>query len=204
MRAVLASPEALQDVMKFGAVEGGHQNLARLDAFMAMTHGVTDHDVVIARIIDAPRALVFRAFTDETQLARWFGPHGFTNECSIDLGVGGALCIVMIAPDGGRYPIGSVYQEIVDPECVVYSCTLFDHPLEWQQMVRDAMQANGGGAPNLHSVVTITFSEHRGQTLLSIKTTFDTASEKSAFESMGMNGGWNQSLGKLEPLLRTL
>lgn len=201
MHTIFASPDVLQAVMKFGAVEGGKQNLARCDAYMATIHDVTDSDIVIARVIDAPNSLVFRAFTDASELNQWFGPHGFTNECSVDLRVGGKLRIVMIAPDGGRYPIDGVYREIAEPERVVYSCTLFDHPPEWQQMVRDAMVANGGGTPTLHSVVTLTFSEQQGQTLLSIKTTFDTATERNAFASMGMNGGWNQSLGKLEALL---
>ena len=58
-------------------------------------------EVVLARRIAAPRALVFRAFTDPEHLMRWWGPQGFTApECDMDLRIGGALRVVMQATDG--------------------------------------------------------------------------------------------------------
>ncbi len=203
MHTVFSSPEKLQEVMKFGAVEGANQNLARCDAYMAMTYDVTEREIALARNIDAPRTLVYRAFTDAEHLAKWFGPHGFTNECTIDPRVGGNLRLVMIAPDGVRYPIDGVYLEIVEPARIVCTWTLFGHPPAWHTMLNDAMAAIGGGKPTLHSVVTFTFAEQRGQTLLTIKSTFDSVAERNAFASMGMNDGWNQSLGKLEASLVT-
>ena len=58
-------------------------------------------DVSITRIIDAPRELVFRMWTDPAHMARWWGPHDFTNPvCELDVRVGGAIRIHMRGPNG--------------------------------------------------------------------------------------------------------
>src|SRR3981081_2563312 len=80
-----------------------------------------DREVVITRVFDAPRALVFRAWTDPQHLARWWGPQGFSNPvCETDVRIGGAWRIVMRGPDGAEYPGGGVYREIVVPERLVF------------------------------------------------------------------------------------
>src|SRR5258705_11639360 len=74
-------------------------------------------EVTITRLVGAPRELVFRAWTDPKHLAQWWGPRGFTNPvCEVDLRVGGALRIVMRAPNGTEYPMRGVFREIVAPE----------------------------------------------------------------------------------------
>ena len=79
-----------------------------------MAPDTATHDLTLTRILDAPRELVFRVWTDETHLARWWGPSGFTNPvCEIDVRVGGAWRIVMRAPDGTEYPCQGVYLEII-------------------------------------------------------------------------------------------
>src|SRR5437879_6953424 len=85
------------------------------------------HEVRITRIIDAPRARVFKMWTDPKHLAQWWGPKGFTNPvCELDLRVGGALRIVMRAPDGVDYPMGGLFREIVEPERLVFTATAED------------------------------------------------------------------------------
>ena len=72
--------------------------------------------VVVTRVFDAPRALVWRAWTEPKMLAQWFGPRGFTSSVpELDLRVGGALRIVMHGPDGNDYPMQGVFREIVPP-----------------------------------------------------------------------------------------
>ena len=62
-------------------------------------------------MFDAPRALVWQAWTDPTMLAQWFGPRGFTSSVpELDLRVGGALRIVMHGPDGNDYPMKGVFR----------------------------------------------------------------------------------------------
>ena len=68
--------------------------------------------VVITRVFDAPRALVWQAWTDPKMLGEWFGPRGFTSSVpELDLRVGGALRIVMHGPDGNDYPMKGVFRE---------------------------------------------------------------------------------------------
>jgi uncharacterized protein YndB with AHSA1/START domain len=63
-----------------------------------------DREIIITRLVDAPRSLVFEAWTDPAQLPAWFGPEGFAIETkAIDIRVGGQWRFDMIAPDGTRY-----------------------------------------------------------------------------------------------------
>src|SRR5208337_1503269 len=78
-------------------------------------------ELTLVRVYNAPRALVFKAFTDPVHLARWWGPHGFTTPvCEFDARPGGALCIHMRAPDGRIYIAQGEVREIVTPERLVF------------------------------------------------------------------------------------
>jgi uncharacterized protein YndB with AHSA1/START domain len=77
--------------------------------------------IVITRDFDAPRALVWKAITDPKQVAVWYGGPCFTNPvCEMDLRPGGAWHHVMQAPNGTRYTINSIFEEIVEPERLVW------------------------------------------------------------------------------------
>src|SRR5580704_17141265 len=81
-----------------------------------------EREVIITRIFDAPRSLVFKAWTDPKHIQRWWGPKGFTNPvCELDVRVGGAWRIVMRGPNGVDYPGSGVYREIVEPERLVFT-----------------------------------------------------------------------------------
>src|SRR6478752_6172041 len=76
-----------------------------------------DREIVISRIIDAPRELVFEAFTMVRHLSRWWGPEGFsTTTRAFEFRVGGAWDFVMHGPDGTDYQEGITWREIVPPE----------------------------------------------------------------------------------------
>src|ERR1700722_7233031 len=78
--------------------------------------------VILTRLFDAPRDLVFKAWTDPKHLAQWFGPHGFTNPvCEVDLRPGGIWRHVMRGPDGNDYPMISIFQEVLPPERLVFT-----------------------------------------------------------------------------------
>ena len=91
---------------------------------MAMTssrgehaHATADREIVISRVIGAPRELVFEAFTRVRHLSRWWGPQGFTTTTrSFEFRVGGAWDFVMHGPDGTDYPEWITWREIVPPE----------------------------------------------------------------------------------------
>lgn len=80
-------------------------------------HGTRDREIVIARVIRAPRELVFEAFTEVRHLSRWWGPDGFsTTTRAFEFRVGGVWDFVMRGPDGTDYQEWITWQEIVPPE----------------------------------------------------------------------------------------
>ena len=87
-------------------------------------HGEGKREVTITRIIDAPRELVFKAWTDPKHMAQWWGPRYFTNPiCEMDVRPGGAILIHMRGPDGVIYPIEEIpklaAQKLHDIEAVI-------------------------------------------------------------------------------------
>ncbi len=145
--------------------------------------------IIIRRVIDAPRELVFEAFTDPKHLPHFWGPKGFScPACEVDLRVGGAFNLQMRGPDGVDYPCSGVYREIVPPERIVYAGTASEgHPC-------------GSGIPP-RSLVTLTFAEEGEKTRLTIHTQLQSAAARDAAIAGGFNQGWNDSIDRLETLL---
>jgi uncharacterized protein YndB with AHSA1/START domain len=145
--------------------------------------------IVISRTLDAPRELVFAAFTDPRHLSQFWGPR-FTrvSDCAVDLRVGGAFRIEMQGPDGTVYPCTGTYREIVPPERLVYAATTADD------------NPCGGGLPP-RSLVTITFVAVRGKTHLTIVAQLRSADDRAAAMAGGYSEGWNDSLDRLAELL---
>src|ERR1044071_8264985 len=86
-----------------------------------------DGTVEIVRVFDAPRALVWQAWTGSKMLAQWFGPRGFSSRVpELDVRVGGSLRIVMHGPDGNDYPMKGMFREVVAPERLVFSNIVID------------------------------------------------------------------------------
>jgi uncharacterized protein YndB with AHSA1/START domain len=140
-------------------------------------------ELVLTRVIDAPRELVFRMWTDPAHLAKWWGPKDFTNPvCEIDPRPGGALRIVMRAPDGTDYPMAGMFREIVAPERLVFTNCALD---------RD-------GKVVLDGLTTVTFAEQDGKTKLTVQTRATALVPAAARYLEGMEAGWQQTLDGLE------
>ncbi|CAN7737869.1 SRPBCC family protein [Paenibacillus sp. LjRoot153] len=89
---------------------------------------VGDREIVITRVIDASRELVFEAWTKEEHLSKWWGPQGFTTTFqTFDLKPGGTWQFIMHGPDGVDYPNTNVFVEIVKPERIVIKHDVFPH-----------------------------------------------------------------------------
>src|SRR5207244_6057570 len=74
-------------------------------------------EVTLTRMIDAPRALLWAAWTEPKHVAQWWGPHHFTNPvCEMDVRPGGKLMIHMKAPDGTVYPMPGTFTEVIKPQ----------------------------------------------------------------------------------------
>ena len=142
-------------------------------------------EVTITRIIDAPRTLVYKAWTDPKLMARWFGPRTFTNPvCELDVRPGGALHIVMRAPNGTEHPMIGVFNEVIENERLVFTST--------------ARDAKGGAL--LESVATVTFADQSGKTKLTVHASAVGFVSIAAQMLAGMEAGWTQSLEKLTEL----
>src|SRR5580704_7290369 len=82
----------------------------------------SDREIVVSRVFDAPRQLVWKAWTDPTQIVKWWGPNGFTTTIEeMDVRPGGSWKLIMHSPDGKDFPNRSVFLEVVEPERIVYS-----------------------------------------------------------------------------------
>jgi uncharacterized protein YndB with AHSA1/START domain len=151
-----------------------------------------DHEIIITRVFNAPRALVFSAWTDPKHVEQWWGPQGFkSSECQIDLREGGVFRLQMHGPDGVRCPCNGIYREVVEPERIVYIGAPDDgHPC-------------GAGLPP-RAIVTVTFTELDGKTTLTIHTRLESAADRDAAVKAGFHPGWSQSLERLAGHLGTM
>ena len=142
-----------------------------------------ERELVLTRIIDAPRELVFRMWTDPVHLAKWWGPRDFTNPvCEIDFRPGGALRIVMRAPNGTDYPMGGVFREIIEPERLVFTNCALD----------------SDGNVLLDGVTVVTFAEQGEKTKLTVQTHAVALVPAAVRYLEGMQAGWEQTLDGLE------
>lgn len=147
---------------------------------------LAEREITITRVFDAPRALVFKAWTDPAIIAQWWGPKGFTNpRCEFEAKAGGAIRIDMRAPDGAVYPMGGEVREIVPPERLVFTNNALD----------DA------GKPIIQGLTTVTFTEEGGKTRLTLQTRGAAVAEIAVKYLQGMEMGWTMSIDKLEALL---
>src|SRR6267154_1435665 len=86
-----------------------------------------DQELIITRVFDAPRKTLWKVWTDPQHLAQWWGPKDFTNPvCEVDVRPGGSMRIHMRGPDGTVYPMTGVFQEIVEPERLVFMSGALD------------------------------------------------------------------------------
>jgi uncharacterized protein YndB with AHSA1/START domain len=147
----------------------------------------SDREMVLTRVFDAPRALVFKAWTDPKHIVHWWGPNGFTTTMhEMEVRPGGMWRFIMHSPDGTDYPNRIVYREIVEPERLVYrhgddsgnEATMFD--------------------------VTVTFVEENGKTTLTMRSVLPTRERYDEAVGFGAIELGNQTLARLAAYLPTM
>ena len=139
-------------------------------------------ELVLTRIFDAPRRLVFRAWTQPEHVAQWWGPHEFTNPvCELDVRASGAIRIDMRGPDGTVHPMTGIYREVVEPERLVFTSAALD----------------GSGRPLFEVLHTVTFAERGGRTTVRVQSRVLMTTPAGAPYLAGMEAGWSQSLERL-------
>jgi len=105
-----------------------------------------EREIVLSRVLDAPRDLVFAAWTDPEQLPRWFGPEGFRCETlEIDIRQGGRWRFVFVAPDGTRYDNRMVFLQVRAPELLEFDhgSDMDDDPARFRVTVTFDQQGDG-------------------------------------------------------------
>ncbi|BAY99765.1 hypothetical protein NIES37_37480 [Tolypothrix tenuis PCC 7101] len=151
----------------------------------------SEREIIITRIFNAPRELVFQAWTDPKHIVQWWGPKGFTTRVTeLDLRPGGQSRYVMVGPDGTEYPVKGVFCEIVPPERIV-SSDEFDEGFE---KVINADLPQG-------IVMTVMFEDLDGKTKLTLQIRHATESDRRKHEEMGVVAGWNSSFDCLDEFL---
>ena len=154
-----------------------------------------ERELVITRVFDAPRELVWKAWTEPERLMQWWGPKGFTSPvCKIDLRVGGKYLSCMRSPEGKDYWSTGVYREVVEPERIVCTDSFAD---EHGNVVPATHYGMSPDFP-LEMLVTVTFEEHEGKTKMTLRHVGIPAGEMSELTG----AGWNESFDKLAESLR--
>jgi uncharacterized protein YndB with AHSA1/START domain len=142
---------------------------------------VSAQEITITRVLDAPRELVWKAWTDPDQVARWWGPPGVTTEkVTMDVRPGGMLRVTSVSEDGSEMTVTGVYREIVEPERLV-----FEEPAEesWHE-----------GAV---SVLTLT-DLGDGRTEMAVTATIRTTEDMRRLAEGGMKGSFDRLAELLE------
>ena len=151
------------------------------------TAPAADREIVLSREYDAPRELVFRAYTDPAHTPHWWGPDGFTNTVhEMDVRPGGRWRFTMHGPDGTDYSNRITYREIVAPERLefAYGEDVDDDPGVFQ--------------------VTVTFDDLGGRTRVTQRMLFNTKAQRDGALQFGAGELGQQTLRKLAEHLKTM
>jgi uncharacterized protein YndB with AHSA1/START domain len=155
----------------------------------------TGQEIVITRVFNAPRELVWKAWTEPEHLMRWWGPKGYTAPaCRIDLRVGGKYHFCMRSPEGKNYWSTGIYREIIEPERIVCTDSFAD---EHGNPVPASHYGMPGDWPD-ELLVTVTFEDDEGKTRMTLRQVGIPAGEMK--EMAG--AGWNESFDKLAESLK--
>ena len=164
--------------------------------------GKSGREFVISRVFNAPRRIVFLAWTELDRLKQWWGPKGFEmHSCTLDLKPGGKFYYFMSSPDGQEMWGKLVYREISPPDRLVFVASFSDkdggftrHPMsnEWP----------------LEVLSTVTFVEEEGKTTMTMRGVpiSATEGEQKTFEAgfEGMQIGWKDSMSRLAELAESV
>lgn len=154
------------------------------------TTSISDRELVLTRVIDAPREAIYRAWTEPELLKQWFAPLPYTTPTAeMDVRPGGASLIVMRSPDGQDMPLPGVYLEVVPNEKIVFT-DAYTKP--WEPSEHPFM------------TVTITLDDLGGKTRYTARVLHWTVADREKHEAMGFHTGWGQCADQLAALVAKL
>lgn len=148
---------------------------------------VSERELVLTRIIDAPREKLFKAWTDPELVKQWFAPLPWTTSAAeLDVRPGGTAMVVMRDPDGNEYPNPGVYLEVVENEQLVFTDAFTK---AWEPSEKPFMTA------------IVTFEDIGGKTRYTARARHWTVADREAHEKMGFHEGWGQCADQLAALV---
>lgn len=151
-------------------------------------------ELVIERVFDAPRELVWKAWTDPEAMMQWWGPRGYTTpHCEIDARTGGTFFLCMRSPEGNDIWVKGEYREVVEPERIVCTDCFAD---EHGNIVPASHYGMEGDFP-LEMLITVMLEDMGGKTKMTLRHEGLPAGEQRD----GANVGWNESFDRLDELL---
>ena len=149
----------------------------------------SDYEMIVERTINAPRELVWEAWTNAKHIKKWWGPKGFTNPiCEWPALPGSKILVHMQAPDGIIFPMSGEFIEISKHNRLIFTSRALDK----------------NGNPLFEVLNTVVFAEQNGTTLLTINAKVSKITIEARSYLDDMNEGWNLSIDRLEELLKTL
>ena len=153
---------------------------------------IDERTLVLTRTFNAPRELVFKAWTSAEHLKHWWGPKGWTLPvCNVDFRVGGVWHYCMRGPNGEDAWGKAVYREITPPERIVYSDSFSDE-------AGNAVE----GMPQM--LIAVEFTEEAGGTKVTSRVEFTSAEDLESVLAMGLVQGLNETWDRLESYLATM
>jgi uncharacterized protein YndB with AHSA1/START domain len=151
---------------------------------------VEDRELVLSRLIAAPPAKVYRAWTDPELLMQWFAPQPWTtSHAELDVRPGGASLIVMRGPDGNEFANRGVYLAVVPNEFLVFTDA---YTTAWEPSSKPFM------------TVVLTFADEAGGTRYTARVLHWTVADREAHEKRGFHEGWGRCTDQLAALAATL
>jgi uncharacterized protein YndB with AHSA1/START domain len=146
-----------------------------------------DRELMLTRLIDAPREKVYRAWTDPSLLKQWFAPLPYTTPVAeLDVRPGGSAFIVMRGPDGKDLPNHGVYLEVVANQRLV---TTDAYTKAWEPSAKPFM------------TLILTFEDEGGKTRYTARVRHWTVADREAHEKMGFHQGWGSCADQLTALV---
>jgi uncharacterized protein YndB with AHSA1/START domain len=146
----------------------------------------SDREIVMSRVFDAPRELVFEAHSSCEHMSNWWGPRKYeVASCEIDFRPGGEWQIVHRGPGGEEHGFHGEFREILRPERIVWT-------FEYE------------GMPGHVSVETLTLEEHDGKTTVRATSVLDTIEDRDGMLESGMESGAAESYDRLDAYLEVL
>ena len=151
---------------------------------------LNERELVLTRLIAAPRAKLYRAWTEPELLKQWFAPLPYTTPVAeLDVRPGGSCLVVMRDPDGNDWPNPGVYLDVVENERLIFTDA---YVRAWEPSNKPFMTA------------IVTFADEQGATRYTARVLHWTVADREEHERMGFHQGWGQCADQLAALAAKL